>query len=230
MQTFSQGQPFLIGIERQKDAGVGFESEGDVQDVETTMTSSKGVCSRQPRSFLEYRGKIADLDRHSPGELVCLKLRQTLGGHARGNSLSEFSEPEGIAEFILVQDGKGQWGTVGTDPGDYGRSVDIIPVERKQEAGVGANYHWLLLSWMSLADSSAVRIVSFERSRFTAGLWVQSTSSLAAMFSGMSRATGFPRWVITICSPAPIHFSRLVYRFLRSRTVAVFIVLQLWRT
>lgn len=46
----------------------------------------------------------------------------------------------------------------------------------------------------------------------------------------MSRAMGFPRCVMTISSPASIQRNKLVYRFRKSRTVAVFNVLHIWRT
>ena len=40
----------------------------------------------------------------------------------------------------------------------------------------------------------------------------------------------FPLCVMTISSPAAIHPRRLVYRFLKSLTVAVFMMLHYWST
>jgi hypothetical protein len=84
--------------------------------------------------------------------------------------------------------------------------MDIVPVDGKQKTGVSSGYHCPPASARSLDELSALRMISWDRSRRSAALPAQLFSWVGpALDSGHSLATGLPRWVMTISSPAPIH-------------------------
>ena len=75
---------------------------------------------------------------------------------------------------------------------------------------------------MSASNSAAVILRSLLRSHVKAALLVQSTFFGRAGFSGTSRATVWPRRVMTTSSPAATQRRSLVYSLRSWRTVAVF--------
>jgi hypothetical protein len=146
-----------------------------MQNIKAAMSSGERVRGGQPFGFIDHIRKVADLDPESATRPVSLKLRPEQSCLARPESFPELSEAEGISQLIVTQRSEGQSTSLGLNPSYGPRRVRIVSVEGKQKTGVRAGYHFPAASWMISSDSAEDITRDPDRSRFTAGLWDQST-------------------------------------------------------
>lgn len=145
-ESFVFGKSFLIRVEGQEMSGSYDFCGGDMQDVETPMTTGEGVKGREAGGFGQNVGEVAGFLDQSSARQVEFKLGSKSGGIAWGDGFPEFREPQCVDHFVMIETGYENRLGVCRTPRDRRRCVDIVSVEGKQKAGVCGNHHLLAAS------------------------------------------------------------------------------------
>src|SRR5690606_25101017 len=127
--------------------------------------SAERVSGGDPVRFGKKHGEIGRMFAKKPPPYVTFELGDESVRQSVSKEFAALRKPQGIGKLETPGSGDLDLERVLLRPIECSRAVAVVPVERKEKAGISGDHHFPEDSRRSWEDSSAVRIFSLFRSR-----------------------------------------------------------------